>query len=120
MKTDVAQLLEDLDGGIFIEKLSATLSEVAENVLAHGAAGKVTINLEMKQIDNSSQVSMTHKLAYQRPTKRGKVQEEDQTSTPLYVNRGGKLTLFPEGSLHTTGDESEKGPLFDQQQEENS
>lgn len=30
------------------------------------------------------------------PTAKGKRSEENTTKTPLYVGRGGKLTLFPE------------------------
>lgn len=41
-------------------------------------------------------VMIKHKLAYVRPTPRGKSSEEDSTETPMYVNRGGKLTILQE------------------------
>ncbi len=94
-ETNTAQLIEDLDGGVFEQKIAAALSQVASGVVEHGRHGRVTIQLDFKQISNSSQVTCSHKLTYQQPTSKGKVSEENTTETPLYVNRGGELTLFP-------------------------
>ncbi len=43
-----------------------------------------------------------HKLSYVRPTNRGKISEEDTTETPMYVNRGGRLTILQEDQGITT------------------
>ncbi|TFH86629.1 hypothetical protein EQG41_11810 [Billgrantia azerbaijanica] len=94
--TDVNALLDDLDAGIFREKLARALSDVAAGVVAHGKAGKVTVTFDLKQIADSRQVDMAHKLTYVEPTAKGKRSEENTTKTPLYVGRGGKLSLFPE------------------------
>lgn len=94
--TDINALLDDLDAGIFRDKVGRALSEVAAGIVATGKQGKVTVTFDMKQIDDARQVSCTHKVSKIEPTKKGKRTEENTTSTPLHVGRGGKLTLFPE------------------------
>lgn len=94
--TDVNALFDDLDAGVFREKLARALSDVAAGVVQNGNAGKVTVTFDMKQIGDSSQIDMAHKLSYTAPTAKGKRSEENTTKTPLYVGRGGKLSLFPE------------------------
>lgn len=94
MATNLQELLPDLDGGVFEQKISSMLSEVALGVVTHGRQGKVTIEFDMKQIGETSQIAMKHTLKYQKPTKRGKATEEDSTETPLYVANNGDLALF--------------------------
>lgn len=94
--TNIADLLGDLDAGVFAEKIGRALNDVAAGVVANGKAGKVTITLDLKQIADSRQVDVSHKLAYIAPTAKGKRSEENTTSTPLYVGQRGRLTLFPE------------------------
>lgn len=60
-------------------------------------------------------MKIKHKLSYVRPTNRGKISEEDTTETPMYVNRGGRLTILrktgqlltlagePDGKLRAAG-----------------
>jgi hypothetical protein len=97
MSTDVTSFIDDLDAGVFQDKLSKALSDVAAGVIDHSRTGKVTICFDLKQIGQSHQVAITHKLSYVRPTARGKLSEENTTQTPMYVGKGGSLTLFPEG-----------------------
>jgi hypothetical protein len=40
-------------------------------------------------------VKIKHKLNYSTPTPRGKA-SEDTTETPMWVNKGGKLTILQE------------------------
>ncbi len=94
MSTNLQELLPDLDGGVFEQKISTMLSEVALGVVTHGRQGKVTVEFDMKQIGETQQVAMKHTLKYQKPTKRGKATEEDSTETPLYVANNGDLALF--------------------------
>lgn len=95
--TNVPAFVGDLYGGVFEEKLSAILSEVAAGVTTFdGKQGKVTIDLTFKKLGAASQVNIAHKLSYTVPTMRGKMSEEDVTETPMYVNSGGALSLFPE------------------------
>ncbi|SQD06173.1 CPS-53 (KpLE1) prophage protein [Escherichia coli] len=68
--------------------------------------GKVSLNLEIEPFDEN-RVKIKHKLSYVRPTNRGKISEEDTTETPMYVNRGGRLTILQEdqGQLLTLAGE---------------
>lgn len=94
--TDINALLDDLDAGVFRDKVGQALSAVAAGIIATGKQGKVTVTFDMKQIDDARQISCTHKVSKIEPTLKGKRTEENTTSTPLHVGRGGKLTLFPE------------------------
>lgn len=96
--TDPTQLIADLDGGMFANKLGAALSAVAAAVIDHGKGkkkGKITVTLDFSQIGDSHQVQLDHTLTFSHPTPHGKQSEEDQTSTPLYVSKKG-LMLFPD------------------------
>ncbi|WP_435300770.1 hypothetical protein [Escherichia coli] len=96
----------ELDGGVFETKIGAVLSEVASGVMNTKTKGKVSLNLEIEPFDES-RVKIKHKLSYVRPTNRGKISEEDTTETPMYVNRGGRLTILQEdqGQLLTLAGE---------------
>ncbi|CAM8681633.1 hypothetical protein [Leclercia sp. M-A074-M] len=104
--TKVPDFLGELDGGVFENKIAVALSEVAFGVLNNGQKGKVTLTFEIDRMSNSveeKRVNIKHKLSYVRPTPHGKSSEEDTTETPMYVNRGGKLTILQEdqGQLFT-------------------
>lgn len=110
MSTNVSQFFSDLDAGVFEEKLSRVLSEVAAAVIDHDRQGEVTVKLTLKRIGNSHQVGIKHKLHYKRPTAKGQVTEDNTTETPMYVGTRGRLSLFPENQTemftkegHTNG-----------------
>lgn len=94
--TDITDLLESQDGGSFKEKIEAILSDVAAAVIDHGRTGEIVLKMNLEQISNSSQVNVKSKLTYKRPRPRGEVSESYATVTPMYVNSGGKVTLFAE------------------------
>lgn len=95
MTTKTQDFIADLDGGVFEEKIGRVLSEVAAGVVAQGRKGSVTIKFDFKQISESNQVEVSHKLSYDKPTRRGKATEEDTTTTPMYVGNGGDMTIHP-------------------------
>jgi len=95
MSTDVNEFFTDLDGGVFEQKLSRILTDVAASVVEHGRKGRVTIDLDLSQIGNSTQVMVKHKLKFERPTMRGTAQENEMTQTPMFVGKKG-LTMLPE------------------------
>ncbi|WP_444885032.1 hypothetical protein [Microbulbifer sp. PSTR4-B] len=104
MSTNVTQLFADLDGGVFLEKLAHTLSDVAGAVTDHEKKGEVNINLKMSKIQNSDQVQIEHTVKFKKPTMRGSIVQDDATSTPMYVGSKGALSFYPE----------KQPPLFDQ------
>lgn len=94
-RTDFANLLGDLNAGVFEQQINAAVSDVAANVVTHGKTGELVIKLKFKQIGESNQVAMTHSLKFLVPTMRGRIVEESASDTPLHVGRGGKLSLYP-------------------------
>ena len=94
--TDIAEFLEELNGGAFANQISHALSEVAEGVVAFSKAGKLVITLDFSQIGEASQVKIKHKLDYKVPTKRGTRSENTSLDTPMHVGTGGRVTLFAE------------------------
>lgn len=100
--TRASEFIADLEAGVVEEKLSHMLSMVALGVVQHNKAGKVTLQLDMKQVSKGSrQVTLSHKLSFSQPTSGGKKSEEDTQETIMFVNRGGNMTIMPEtqGSL---------------------
>ncbi|MDP8051026.1 hypothetical protein QJU23_01140 [Pasteurella atlantica] len=96
-KTNIHDFMGELDAGIFEQKMAAALSDVALGVVNHNKEGKVTLEFKVKKMDSDNpQVQISHKLTYAKPTKRGKSSEEDTTATPMYVHKGGKLSVTPE------------------------
>ncbi|HHB7502545.1 TPA: hypothetical protein ACXYQP_004742 [Klebsiella pneumoniae] len=106
--TVVPDFLGELDAGVFINKIAGALNTAALGVLNNGSKGKVVLTFDIDRMGNSieeKRVMIKHKLQYITPTPRGKVSEEDTTETPMFVNRGGKLTILQEdqGNLFTLG-----------------
>ena len=99
--TNVPDFLGELDAGVFMNKIAGALNTAALGVLNNGSKGKVVLTFDIDRMGNS----IKHKLQYVTPTPRGKVSEEDTTETPMFVNRGGKLTILQEdqGNLFTLG-----------------
>ncbi len=82
------------------------LRKYTPDVMNTKTKGKVSLNLEIEPFDEN-RVKIKHKLSYVRPTNRGKISEEDTTETPMYVDRGGRLTILQEdqGQLLTLAGE---------------
>lgn len=96
-KTNIHDFLGELDAGIFENKLAAALSEVALGVVTNDKQGTVKLEFTLKKMDSDNpQVQIQHKLSYVKPTKRGKSSEEDTTATPMYVHKGGVLSVTPD------------------------
>lgn len=94
-RTDLSALLGDLNAGVFEQQLNTAISDVAANVVTHGKKGELTVKFSFKQIGQSSQVALTHSLKSIVPMARGRIIEESANDTPLYVGRGGTLTVSP-------------------------
>lgn len=98
--SEFSELVGDLNAGVFEGQIVRALRDTALGVVTNGKKGSVTITFELDQIGDSSQVECKHKIAFIRPTARGKASEETTNKTPLHVNRDGVLSMFP----HETGD----------------
>ena len=91
--TDSADFIQSLNAGVFAQQLGRALSDVAAGVVDHGKEGSVTVTFKLKQIAQTNQVNVTHKLDFSQPTLRGKKREDTTLDTPLYVTPDG-LQLF--------------------------
>ena len=103
--------LEDLDAGVFLDKVSRAVRETSMAVAQNGdnkKKGKVTIELSISRIGDSRQVNIDHKLVFHRPTSRGKAYEENTTSTAMYVGKDGGLSIVPQSQTHLFATEHEK------------
>ena len=94
--TDVAELLSDLDGGVFERQLSAALSQSAAAAVDNKKQSEVTIKLVLKPISGTHQVHVEHTLIFKKPTATGKTSEETGQTTTLHVGKYGRLSLVPE------------------------
>lgn len=96
---DVTETLHDMDGGVFMQRVSRAVADTALAVASQDGAnprkGKVTITLDMEKIADSRQLRIDHDVAYAMPLQRGKRSENNKTSTPMHVGGRGELTLFP-------------------------
>jgi len=95
-KPDFSSTLEELDAGVLLNKISRAAADVALGVVTHGKKGKVVITLDLDRIGESSQVNVSHKISYIKPTLRGKASEEDTTVTPMYINPHGHMSVSPD------------------------
>ncbi|MGC6233521.1 hypothetical protein VU677_22580 [Hafnia paralvei] len=97
--TVVPDFLGELDAGIFVNKIAAALNNTALGVLNNGGKGQVVLTFDIDRLSNSveeKRVGIKHKLKFVTPTPRGKQSEEGTTETPMYVGKGGKLTILQE------------------------
>lgn len=98
--TDVVQFIADLEGGVFEQKLSAALSDVAAATIDNDSAGEVIVKFTTKRIGQSYMVNVSTELKYKRPTKNGgEATEKIRSATPMHVGTGGRMTLYPESQV---------------------
>lgn len=101
--TDVAQVVSELGAGVVEEKLGTILSQVATQVIATKKQGTVKLELKLKQVGSTDQVTIEHTLSYKQPKKRGDISETDVQETVMFVNEGGNISQFPENQLDMIG-----------------
>lgn len=114
-QTDTTEFFNELNGGVFAGQIGHALSEVAAGVVDTGKVGKVIITLDFKQVGESCQVAIKHKLDFAIPTKRGTKREHTTTDTPMHVGSGGRITLFPEQPMPDQLFSRDNAPIPSQQ-----
>lgn len=100
---DIGQLLSELDGGVFAQKIARALADTAANVVHTGKKGKVTITFDLKRIAESHQVEVNHTVKFAKPTEKGSVVEDNSTKTPLYVGSNGYIGIMPQAQMALEG-----------------
>lgn len=95
-KTNFSDFMAEQNCGITLEKIEHILSDAALATVLHGIGnkkGKVNLEFSLSKIGDGEQVIISTKLSCSIPTKRGKKSEEDITDTPMFVGKGGQLTI---------------------------
>ena len=96
MQQKLIATLDAFDATLFMAKFEAALKEVALGVSVTGKKGSVSITLDLERIGDSASLKVSHTLKRSKPTANGKNTEENTTSTPMYCNGLGELTISPE------------------------
>jgi hypothetical protein len=100
--TDIPQFINDLDAGIIEEQLANIISEAAAaviNISEHRpkVTSKVTLDLKFSRNGNAAnQILVAATLDYKIPKMHGSASEDRTKVIPMYVNEGGRVTLFPD------------------------
>lgn len=95
--TEVHEFIDELGAGALKEKIANALSEVALSTVLHAdakAKGKLSLDFTFHKMGDS-QIIIQHKIATDRPTRRGRTTEHDTTETAMYVGKGGVLSVSP-------------------------
>lgn len=88
--------LDPMNAGITRDRIEAALKDVGIGVANTEKAGKVTVTFEIKpQKGTNGQVNIDAKVAFTKPTDKGKRSEEITDSTPMFISRDG-LSALPD------------------------
>ena len=93
--TDVAEFISALDAGVFEQKLSVALSQVAAASMDHDGKGEVTLKLSFERLAGTFQCRVNHELKFTKPTLDGETSEKEKRATVLWVGQYGRLTMLP-------------------------
>ena len=96
---DFTTTLQDIEGGVFLAKLSRAIRDTALGTVTHGEnkkTGKVVVEFTMSRLTDTGQIMLAHKLKYTCPTLHGDTSETSTTKTPLFVSGDGALSIMPE------------------------
>lgn len=108
----IQEIFENMEGGQFIGRVEKAIADSAlATVVRDGKAakGKVDITLTFERIAESSQVRVIANVKFDAPTSRGRRSESYACETPMHVEKGGRLTLFPEAQPLFKGANAARG-----------
>lgn len=105
--TDLPEFMNDLDGGVFAEKVARALSDVAAGVIDFDNKGELTLKFKLDRIGNSHRVGIKHQLNYKVPEANGSYTQDNLTESVMHVNRGGRMSVFPENQHQMFGKQGE-------------
>ena len=97
---NLLNFMQEVDSGAFAIRAAAYLKEVAQAVARHDKGGEIVIKFSIKPSKKTNQTGagarcdVVTKLNYVRPTNNGKIAEENNTETPMWINKDGSVTLL--------------------------
>lgn len=94
-KTPIEDFLPELNGGVLQEKYEMFLSQIALATRQYGGKkkGKLTLEITFEEL-NDCQIKLKHKIQAVTPSMRGHKLEVDTTETPMFVGRGGRMSIM--------------------------
>lgn len=98
MKT-YTDVINDLNGGMIADTLTAVLSEAASRVHTHGKAGEVSLILKLKPVKGAiatPQILIEAVSKHKMPTIKGDKSETSADETLMYISAKGDLSIIPE------------------------
>lgn len=99
MTPSIIQTIGELDAGTLESQASHALREIAlavRDIDGTKVKGKLQISLTFERAKGSGQILVSHQLTYCKPTDTGRLSEETNGDTLMYVANGGALTVLPE------------------------
>lgn len=108
-KTDIHQLFDELDAGALGKRVMEAIRQTSLGIVAVNdkkKRGKVVLTFDIGQIGESNQVHIDHTLEFKKPTHRGSASEVHTTSSAMYVDLQGNLTVLNNATrpMFATGD----------------
>lgn len=94
--TDVIGVLGEIQAGVLITQLGHALTQLSASTIEFGKTGEVVLKFKTKQISDACQLVLDSTMSYKIPTSRGERAEKTTFKTPLFVGRGGALSITPE------------------------
>lgn len=91
----LADTLGEFDAGLFEQKAMEALKKVVLGSLSTGKKGQISIVLDLERLSEEGNFLVKHTLKFTQPTRNGKTAEENATTTPMYANSTGLLSIFP-------------------------
>jgi len=96
-KQSLTDVLQELNGGVFLQSIERGMRDAAANSTTHRKAASISIKFSMKPIGDSNQVELSYFLETSIPTSKNKgvMIERGEASQPVYVGVGGMISTFP-------------------------
>jgi hypothetical protein len=93
-----SRTLGELGAGSLESQATLALRNIAKAVHAYDAnktKGALRIDLKIERARGTGQLLVTSRLAYTQPTGAGKLSEETNEETLMYLNADGSLSVVP-------------------------
>ena len=92
--------LDDFNGGLFVQKINAALTEAALSAIQTGKMSVVEIKISMVQIEGINQVAIAPFLKKTIPHARGDTTDRSSDKrVPMFVHSNGQLSPFTEDQM---------------------
>lgn len=104
MKKEYIDVLNEHNGGVTADTLTAYLRELASRVLANNKQGELTLTLKLKPVKGSqNQAEVESIIKHKMPTIKGDKAETAADTMIMYVSSKGDLSATPQNEYDLPG-----------------